>query len=90
VSVAEGEFALVNRQGLHARPISRIVELARAHRARLTVGHRGRTADGRSVLELMTLGAGPGSVLQVRAEGEDAGALLAAVESLIAGGFGED
>ena len=90
MSVAEGTFPLVNRQGLHARPISRIVELTRAHRARLTVHHAGRQADGASVLELMTLGAGPGSVLCLRAEGEDAAALLEAVRLLIAAGFHED
>lgn len=90
MTVVEGTYPLINKQGLHARPISRIVELARAHEARLTVLHEGRSADGTSVLEMMTLGAGPGAVLQVRAEGLDASALLEAVGNLIAAGFHED
>ena len=81
--------ALVNSQGLHARPISSIIATARRHQAELMVGCEDRWAHGNSVLELMTLGAGPSAVLRLRARGVDADALLNDLERLIQGGFGE-
>ena len=85
----EREVSLVNPHGLHARPISRVVELSRRFQAQVEIEFQGRTASGRSVLELMSLGAGPGSKLTLRADGPDAEGLVDALDELIAGGFGE-
>jgi phosphocarrier protein len=45
---------------------------------------------GTSIMGLMMLGAGPGSVIHVTAEGPEADAALAALAALIADKFGED
>lgn len=81
---------VVNAAGLHARPCHSIVSLALGFDAELRIGCAGEQVNGRSILELMTLAAGCGDELELKAAGQDAEALLAALESLIAGGFEED
>ena len=81
---------LVNSQGLHARPISRMIETARKHRAALVVSCAGVRADGRNMLQMLTLAAPPGSVLEFEAEGEDAAELVAELLRLVAEKFGEE
>jgi phosphotransferase system HPr (HPr) family protein len=82
--------SLVNAQGLHARPISKMIEVARRHRATLTVSCGELKADGRSMLQMLTLAAPSGSVLEFDADGEDAEALVAELEKLVAERFHED
>lgn len=82
---------IVNRQGLHARPISMIVQVAHRFDAELRVrGPDGTIADGKSVFSLMTLAAGQGADLEIEGNGAQAGALVEAVAELVARGFDED
>ncbi|MFG0317467.1 MAG: HPr family phosphocarrier protein [Planctomycetota bacterium JB042] len=83
------QVVIPNRQGLHARPIAMIAEAAHRHRAALAVGVDGREVDGRSIMQLMTLCAAQGTEVTLRADGDDAEALVDDVASLIEGGFGE-
>lgn len=89
MGAAERVVVVPNAQGLHARPIARIAEIARRYRARATIRHEDREVDARSILELMTLCAPRGSRLTIRAEGEDAEALVQELAALVADGFGE-
>jgi phosphotransferase system HPr (HPr) family protein len=68
--------------GLHARPCSRIAETMKGFRGQLRIRHQGRSADASSVLDLMTLNAPDGAVLELLAEGEDAARILDAVVDL--------
>ena len=58
--------------GLHARPAALFVQQAAAFGStiRLTCGER--TADGKSILGVLQLGASAGSTVGIHAEGEDA------------------
>jgi phosphocarrier protein len=53
-------------------------------RARVTVGANGKTADAKSILAVLALGATGGTVLSVNAEGEDAPAALDALIACVA------
>ncbi len=89
--MTEQRVQLVNRQGLHARPISRFVEVVTKSGVAVSVtGPDGTVADGRSVFSMMALAAAQGAELTLRAEGEGAEAVLKALRDLVAGGFGED
>lgn len=79
-----------NRQGIHARPAHAIATLASRFKANIEIVRDGTVADGKSVLAIMTLAAEHGTLLMLRASGEDAAAALQAVEQLITSGFGED
>jgi phosphotransferase system HPr (HPr) family protein len=81
---------LPNRDGLHARSCTAIVTLARKYSSSLTIGCGDKSGDGRSIFDLMLLGAGKGAVLEIHADGPDAEALAGAVAALVASGFGED
>lgn len=83
-------LTIVNQLGLHARPISKLIEVARRHQAAVTIRCGEQQANGRKMLEMLALAAPVGSVLEVEAEGEDAQALLDELAQLVASRFGEE
>ncbi|MHC5081939.1 MAG: HPr family phosphocarrier protein, partial [Planctomycetota bacterium] len=85
----EREIEVVNRMGIHARPATKIVELTNTFKAHITIIKDGEEVDGKSIFGVMTLAANQGTVLKVRVEGEDAEALLKALENLFLTGFDE-
>lgn len=86
----EAKFLLTNAVGLHARPAAQLVRTVAPFAARVQVTCGTRTADARSLLSLLALGAGPGSTITVYAEGSDAAAVIAAITALVARNFGEE
>ena len=83
-------LTLTNRLGFHARAAMLWVQTVRRFTAAVRVGFQGQWVDGRSVLELITLGAPQGSLIEVEAEGGDARKLLAAVRELVERNFHEE
>ena len=82
-------FAITNKRGLHARASSKLVRLVETFEARVTVAKDGTRVGGTSIMGLMLLAAGPGSEVEITAQGSDARAALAAIGTLIADRFGE-
>ena len=82
---------MVNPLGLHARAAAQLVRLAGSFQSRIVLRRVGSeiSADARSILSLLTLSASIGSHLDIKVEGEDAEAALAAVSELFETGFGE-
>jgi phosphocarrier protein len=78
-----------NRQGLHARPCHAVVSIANRFPGELRVRCGTREVNAKSILELMTLNACCGTVLELRASGDGAEAVLDELETLIGSGFGE-
>jgi len=83
-------FMIQNKFGLHARPSASFVQTASRYQSDIRVEKDGQVADGKSILDLMTLAAGYGTFITVKANGEDAQKAVAALETLIDGRFGED
>lgn len=90
MSIETAELVIVNKRGLHARAAAKFVGIAREFDAQLTVDRDGEAADGRSIMDLLMLGAGPGTRLTLQADGDDAPALIAALRTLVENGFDED
>ena len=86
---ARREVRIPNPSGLHARPCSAFVSLAQGFQSELEVGCEGRRANGKSILEMMTLCAPCGAVLELVASGEDAGELVRSLAELVQSGFDE-
>lgn len=86
---AQIDVVIVNKRGLHARAAAKFVGVARMFDAALTVERDGESADGRSIMDLLMLGAGPGTRLTLSAEGDDAQGLVEALRALIESGFDE-
>jgi phosphocarrier protein len=81
---------IVNVRGLHARASRKLAELALSYDDTIIMVRReDEEADARSLMDLMMLGAGVGSEVEVEADGPEAEAALNAVEALIAAKFHE-
>ncbi len=80
---------VVNRRGLHARAAAKFVTMAERFGASVDVARDGQTVSARSIMGLMMLGAGPGSQLELQADGWDAKEALEALAALVESGFNE-
>ncbi len=83
-------FKLKNKLGMHARAAAQFVRTAQKYQARIFVERNGQSANGKSILGILTLACPMGGMITVRAEGEDAGAALVELEELIENKFGEE
>jgi len=82
---------VVNVKGLHARASRKLAELALGYEStRIFVRREDEEADARSLMDLMMLGAGVGSEVEIEARGPQAEEALAAVEALFAAKFHEE
>ena len=80
---------LVNPQGFHARPAHMFMKLASQYSASVEILKGNEIINGKSILDLLTLGAVNGTTLCLRAIGDDAQAAVDALSELIESGFGE-
>ena len=78
-----------NRLGLHARAAARFVHTASRFRSHVSASRDGRTTDGKSILGILLLAAPQGTDIEVAVEGPDEAEAIAALEALVADGFGE-
>jgi phosphocarrier protein HPr len=86
----EQEVVIINRQGLHARPVMKFVDLAMQFKCEIKVRNGDQQVDGKSPMEMMLLIGTPGSRLLLRASGPDARPAVDALAQLINSKFGED
>ena len=81
---------IVNVRGLHARASRKLAELALSFDGTMIMVRREEDeADARSLMDLMMLGAGIGSEIEVEAEGPLALEALDAIEAMVAAKFDE-
>ena len=88
--MAKKEFTILNKLGIHARPAAQFVKMANSFEANVFVEKDGEEVDGKSIMGLMMLAAGHGSVICVSSDGPDADAAIKALGELIARKFEED
>ena len=81
---------IVNVRGLHARASRKLAELALSFDGTTVMVRReDEQADARSLMDLMMLGAGIGSDIEVEADGPEAEKALNAIEALVTSKFDE-
>jgi len=83
------DFTVLNKLGIHARPAAQFVKIANRHPAEIDVEKDGDEVDGKSIMGLMMLAAGNGSVITVTADGTDAEDAVTALGELIDRRFDE-
>ena len=83
-------LTVVNKLGIHARPAAMFVKTANRFACEIFVEKDGEKVNGKSIMGLMMLAAGPGSKLTVHAEGADAHAAVGEIEALLNRKFDED
>jgi phosphocarrier protein HPr len=84
------EFVVINKLGIHARPAAMFVKIANRYTCSIQVEKDGEQVNGKSIMGLMMLAAGPGSTLAVHCEGDDCQEALAEIEGLIKRKFDEE
>jgi phosphocarrier protein HPr len=83
------QVEITNALGLHMRAASLFVQLSQQFRVEVRVSCNGRAANGRSIMDLLTLVAEHGARLELEAIGPDAEEATAALCSLIEARFYE-
>jgi phosphotransferase system HPr (HPr) family protein len=83
------DIEIKNKLGLHARAAAKLVHTAARFKSDIKVRKGDEEVDGKSILGILLLAAGRGSVVTIRADGEDERDALDAVEKLIDAKFDE-
>ncbi|MFO0957827.1 MAG: HPr family phosphocarrier protein [Isosphaeraceae bacterium] len=81
---------ILNPMGFHLRPIQQFIAVAQEYQAEIQVRYEGRSCNGRSFLDLISLAAEYGNDIELLAWGADARQLLDALAALFAARFFED
>ncbi|ABJ56585.1 phosphocarrier protein HPr [Oenococcus oeni] len=77
------EFTITADSGLHARPATMLVQKASEFDSKLTLKYDGKEVNLKSIMGVMSLGAGKGAKIEIVADGGDAQAALDGVEGTL-------
>jgi len=86
------QFAVMDPVGLHARPAALFVKLANKFSSNISicnVSTSGKWANAKSILGLLGCGVKEGDRVEVKAEGDDEGMAVQALEKLVLSNFTE-
>jgi phosphocarrier protein HPr len=84
------EVQIVNKYGLHARPAAEFVKLANRFGSEVWIRKDDVEVSGKSIMGVMMLAAECGSMVSIRASGEDAAQAVEALVELVGNRFGEE
>ena len=65
------QLVIINKLGLHARAAAKFVACTSAFSSRIQAGKDGQLIDGKSIMSVMMLAAGKGTVLDIEIDGHD-------------------
>lgn len=88
--MAEKEFEIINRLGLHARAAAQFVQVAGQFSAEVFVEKDDFEVNGKSIMGILMLAAPQGTLIRVRTDGDDADEALSAIGQIIHDKFGEE
>jgi phosphocarrier protein len=89
VNRCEAEVRIANALGLHLRAAAAFAKLADRFSSEVSMLRDTLSANGKSIISLVTLAAPKGTLVRIVAEGEDADAAVAALAELVEHRFGE-
>ena len=84
------DVEIVNKKGLHARASAKFVQHAEKFDAAIIVTRGQEFVGGTSIMGLMMLAAGPGTVITIKATGKQAAQAVADLVALVSDRFGEE
>ena len=84
------ELTIANKSGIHARPAAMFVKTANRFACDIFVEKDGEKINGKSIMGLMMLAAGPGSKVTLHVKGADALTAIDELEALVKRKFDED
>ena len=84
------DVALTGPAGLHARPATTFVEIAKQFESEIRVRHQAKVANGKSLVSLLKLGADKHASLRIMARGSDEDAALKALVTAVEQGLEDE
>ena len=84
------DITITNELGIHARPAGMIANTSSRFASDIKLVKDGMEVNAKSIMGIMTLAAGKGSIIEVTAKGKDEADAVKAIEDLFARKFDED
>ena len=84
------DVTVQGEHGLHARPATAFVDIAKQFKSTVHVRYKDSVANGKSLVSLLKLGGGKNAELRIMAQGEDADAAIAALQSAVLSGLEDE
>jgi len=85
----KGKVKITNELGLHARPLSKWMQIVNKYDGEIEVLKEGKKYNGKSMLSLMQMGAQKNDELIIETKGKDEEQTLNELVDLVKSGFGE-
>ncbi|MDX9778498.1 MAG: HPr family phosphocarrier protein, partial [bacterium] len=82
------EVTILNKQGLHARPATALVNTASTFKSDIFISREDKKVNGKSILGLLVLAAEHGAKLTIEAAGPDENEAVNALIALVEDHFG--
>ncbi|CAM5785371.1 HPr family phosphocarrier protein [Rhizobacter sp. Root404] len=82
-------ITISNKLGLHARASAKLTKLAGSFKSDVFMSRNDRRVNAKSIMGVMMLAAGVGSVVELEVDGPDEQAAMAGLIALINDKFGE-
>ena len=82
-------ISISNRLGLHARASAKLTKLAGSFQSEISISRNDRRVNAKSIMGVMMLAAGIGSVVEIEIDGTDEQSAMDALTALINDKFGE-
>jgi phosphocarrier protein len=82
-------ITISNKLGLHARASAKLTKLAGSFQSEVAISRNDRRVNAKSIMGVMMLAAGIGSIVEIEIEGPDEQAAMDAITALINDKFGE-
>ena len=83
------DVEIINKLGLHARASTKLTQTASQFASEVWIERNGRRVNAKSIMGVMMLAAGKGSIVTLETEGKDEQAAMEALLALINNRFGE-
>ena len=84
------DVTIKNRAGIHARPAAMIVQTANNFECEIYLEKDKNSINAKSIMGIITLGAGYNSVIKIQTDGADEEAAIKAIAALFENRFEED
>jgi phosphocarrier protein len=82
-------ITISNRLGLHARASAKLTKLAGGFQSEISISRNDRRVNAKSIMGVMMLAAGIGSIVEIEIDGSDEQDAMDALTALINDKFGE-
>ena len=83
----ERDLQIIHPLGLHAQASAKVVQVLTGFSSQAFLMARGREINAKSIMGVMLLAAGPGTMVRARIEGEDEEQAMAALSALFESDF---